>query len=439
MRSEFIVRIRVTAPLPGGHGGSGSDDTGTTEYRFARLPISIGRSQDNDLEIASQFVSGRHARIEEVGGVVCVRDLGSRNGIDLLDGAESVRIPAHTAYPVRGNRFELQLGSETCLQVELGSRSAVDPQRHEPVAISPPASAPFELSGLSDGLPLLPGPRRALPELPPLEASSRAGQLASGALSLPLVPQREADREPASRRPVSSRMPPAAGGFEPVRPDQHLRGAGQPRRQAPELKTGSFDLGPEALALQGLRELIASLCPGSTLETEGDVARLIKRLHGVIEIVCRSYLALRDGHAKFVSSLHLARSHDPDPARLALDGAREPGAVAALLLDFREHATEPGPALETALKELSLHQVALLEGLMQGVRALLDELAPESIQHDLERRRSAPRLGRSEPALWDEYCERHARFAREGEALARVFGQEFAQAYRGYQRSRRSG
>jgi len=172
------------------------------------------------------------------------------------------------------------------------------------------------------------------------------------------------------------------------------------------LKTGSFDLGPEALALQGLRELVASLCPGQKLETRGDVARLITRLHSVIEIVCRSYLCLRDGHAKFVSSLHLQHSADQDPARVALDTARDPGAVARLLLDFREHAAQPGPALETSLKELSLHQVALLDGMMQGVRALLEELAPEGIQ--------------------------------EGEAFARVFGEEFALAYRNYQRSRRS-
>ena len=203
------------------------------------------------------------------------------------------------------------------------------------------------------------------------------------------------------------------------------------------MKTGSFELGPEALALQGLRELMASLCPGSTIETQGDVARLITRLHSVIEIVCRGYLSLRDGQAKIISSLHLDRGQEPDPARLALDRAREPGAVAALLLDSREHAAPPGPALETALSDLSLHQVALLDGLMQGVRALLDELAPGSIQHDVERRWDASRLGRPE-RLWDEYCERHARFARQGEALARVFGQEFADAYHSYQRSRRS-
>jgi type VI secretion system protein ImpI len=437
MHNEVIVRVRMTAPFRGGRAGPDSDDTSTLEYRFSKLPISIGRAQDNDLEIASQFVSGRHARIEEVGGAVCVRDLGSRNGIHLLDGAESVRIPALTAYPVPGKTFELQLGSETCLQVELGSLGSVDAPQHEAIGRSPRASAPLELSGLSDGLPLLPGLRGPLPELPPLDPTSRAGDLASGAVSLPLVAQREPDREPARRRPVSSR-PPAGAGFEPVRPDRGLRGAAQPSAEAPKLKTGSFDLGPEALALQGLRELIASLCPGSTLETQGDVARLITRLHGVMEIVCRSYLSLRDGQAKLLASLHLDRGQDPDPARLALDGAREPGAVAALLLDFREHAAPSGPALETALKDLSLHQVALLDGLMQGIRALLDDLAPRSIQHDVERRRDAARLGRPERALWDEYCERHARLAREGEAVARVFGQEFADAYQSYQRSRRS-
>jgi hypothetical protein len=436
MRNQFIVRVTVTAPFQGEPAAAFFDGTATKEYRFSKLPISIGRSQDNDLEIASQFVSGRHARIEDVAGTVCVRDLGSRNGVHVLDGAESVRIPPQTAYPVPSSRFELQLGSETWVQVEHGSSALVEAPRRGP-ALDSRALAPLELSGLSDGLPSLPGLRWPPPELPSLGPTSRAGELASAALSLPLVPQRETDRERAGPSPASVRAP-AAGGFEPVRPGPGLPGVDHTGGQAPELKTGSFDLGPEALALQGLRELVASLCPGQELETRGDVARLITRLHSVIEIVCRSYLCLRDGHAKFVSSLHLQHSADQDPARIALDSARDPGAVARLLLDFREHAAQPGPALETSLKELSLHQVALLDGMMQGVRALLEELAPEGIQQEVDRRRSVPRLGRSERALWDEYCERYARFSQEGEALARVFGEEFALAYCGYQRSRRA-
>ena len=162
---------------------------------------------------------------------------------------------------------------------------------------------------------------------------------------------------------------------------------------------------------------------------------MVSRLHNTLEVVCRSFLTLRDGHAKFLSGLHMQQSAHYDPARVGLDTARDPAGVASHLLDFREEAPEPGQALEAILKELSLHQVALLDGLMQGIRALLEELSPETIAHEVESRRGMPRLGRGERALWEEYCARYQRFADDGEAFARVFGAEFTSAYRAYRRS----
>ena len=44
MRHELIVRVRMTAPFRGEHAGSGSDDNSTLEYRFSKLPISIGKA-----------------------------------------------------------------------------------------------------------------------------------------------------------------------------------------------------------------------------------------------------------------------------------------------------------------------------------------------------------------------------------------------------------
>lgn len=424
MRNELIIRVTMTpsfenAPAP-------TSASVTREYRFSKLPIEIGRGHGNDLEIASQFVSTHHARIEEISGTLCVRDLGSRNGVVVLDDFDGTRIPANTAVPVPRTGFALQLGNETRLQVEPVAAMA-NPVRPEAFA-GTARSASHE--ALGDGLPVLPDVPRPLRPLPPLAPASGALELASSALSLPLLPERERARRPPDPGPVSARA--AAGGqFEPVRPEPRWR---EQPPAAPALKTGSFDLSPEALALQGLRELVASLTPGRTLETSGDIARLITRLHDLLQVVCRNYLSLRDGHMRFVSQLQLQRSSEHDRASAALDGARDPAAVAALLLDFREHAMSPGPALDTTLREVGVHQVALLDGMMQGIRALLDELSPESIQRETDRDGSG--RGGTERACWEQYCERHARFAREGEALARVFGAEFASAYRSYRRSR---
>lgn len=441
MPNEFIVRVTVAAPLPGDLPASASQGTLTREYRFTELPISIGRSEDNDLAIVSQFVSGNHARIEEINGSLCVRDLGSRNGVHVLLGAESLRIAPHSAHPVSSDSFELQLGSEIRLQVERTRKPAFEPPRQrEPGALPARIAAPSlpEFSGLGDGLPALPDLGRPLRSLPPLDVPLGASALDAESLSLPLSSPRRSGEVPKGRGPASVRAARVAAGFEPVRPDPVGPPGSQAHGRAAALKTGNFELSPEVLALQGLRELVASLSPGRALDTQGDVARLVTRVHDVLEVLCRSYLSLRDGHAKFVAAFHLRANAADDPARIALDRARDPSSVAALLLDFSEPAADGSRALEQALKEIGLHQVALLDGVMQGIRALLEELSPDSIQKEVEHKGSAPRLGRPERALWDQYCERYTRFAQEGEAFSRVFGEEFATAYRRYQDSRRA-
>ncbi|HYF65837.1 MAG TPA: FHA domain-containing protein [Herpetosiphonaceae bacterium] len=56
------------------------------------LPLSLGRAKDNDLVVASRFVSSHHARIEPAGAGHTIVDLNSTNGL-LFNGA---RVPAHT-------------------------------------------------------------------------------------------------------------------------------------------------------------------------------------------------------------------------------------------------------------------------------------------------------------------------------------------------------
>lgn len=420
MRNELIIRVTLT---PSFEEAPATPNVGVTrEYRFSKLPIEIGRGHGNDLEIASQFVSTHHARIEEISGTLCVRDLGSRNGVVVLDDYDGIRIPANSAYPVPRTGFTLQLGNETRLHVEPATADSVRP---ESLALRGTSQQPPRAA-----LPALPDLPRPLRPLPPLDPAANALEPGSSALSLPLLLEQQPGRRSFDAGPVARVA--AGHDFEPVRPE--------PRRCAqapapPELKTGSFDLSQEALALQGLREIVASLTPGRTLQTSGDIARLITRLHELLQVMCRNYLSLRDGHTRFVAQLQLQRSSEQDSSSAALEGARDPAAVAALLLDFREHAPSLGPALETTLRAIGVHQVALIDGVMQGIAALLDELSPENIQRETDRPGDGPRRGGGEHTYWDEYRHRHARFAREGEALSKVFGAEFVSAYRAYRRS----
>jgi type VI secretion system protein ImpI len=428
MAREYVIRVIQDA------------DSQPIEHRVTGLPISIGRDSGNDVQVASQFVSGFHAKIEEIKGRVFVRDLGSRNGtqVNTADGAKT-RVAAHALYDLAQCGNEFFLGSTVRVQVVDPTHAGGSPW--EGVAPRRPADNFMDLPGhgghapgLGD-LPPLPGLGGGPPQAWPEPELPRHEPYGAGPLSLPPLPGeagygsggpvQERPRRPTEPRDLGRGFEPVGGGHLPP----GVGGAG-----GPNLHTGNFQLNMETLALQGLRELVGSLLPGQQLTTQGDVARLITRLHDAVDVLCRGLIPLRQSYLKFVSSMQLARSAHFAQASALLDMARDPAAVSAALLDFRESAPEASKALESALNDLATHQVAMLDGVMQGVRALLEELSPEAVTAAAEAKRSSLRLGGRQKEAWDEYCERYERVSSESEAFSRIFGEEFAEAYRRYRR-----
>jgi type VI secretion system protein ImpI len=200
--------------------------------------------------------------------------------------------------------------------------------------------------------------------------------------------------------------------------------------------TQQFAMNIETLALTGLRELAGSLVPGAALETTGDVARLLTKLHDTVEVFCRCFIPLRTGYEQFMSTLHLRRAEGQrslnlSKSALALEVARDPATVAAVLLDWRNHDYDTPKVVESILADLVMHHVALVEGVMQGVSALLDELSPDNIERAVASNGSRNVLGRYR-ALWQEFKAHHEELASQSRTFELVFGEEFAASYREY-------
>ena len=209
-------------------------------------------------------------------------------------------------------------------------------------------------------------------------------------------------------------------------------------------QTADFAMSKEVLAFVGLKELAMSLVPGVPFDTTGDIARLITKLNDAIEVFCRCYIPLRDGYTQFVSSMDLQRARQQrtmnrSRAFMRVEMAPDPGSLAAALLDFREPAQDAAQAVEGVFADLMLHQLGLLEGVMRGVRALLDEISPDAIEKSAGESGLGGALSFGKwKALWQTYRERYEELAEDKEAFSRIFGPEFTQSYREYQR-RRSG
>jgi type VI secretion system protein ImpI len=348
--------------------GLGGNPIPAAKFQFQHLPIRIGRNPLNDFALELTIISNFHACIEDNNGSLCIRDLGSTNGCFLPS-----------------------------------------PSGGKPARIPPNTSAALNPNN----------PWFILSEHIQVKVEVVAQQ----------APVRDALARGSVLGNLSIISPP---GFHPSQPPPD-------RPTGPRLtpSTQAFQLDVQTLALIGLRELAGSLIPQRQLETSGDIARFITKLHDAMDVFCRTFIPLRQGYSEFVASLDLqraasGRSVRRSPASIALEQARTPEAIAMVLLDPQDGSHDGPSAVEGIFADLMIHQVALLDGVMEGVRSLLDELSPESIERVVGSGGAAGLLGAKYKARWEEFCQRFEKLSEGQQSFSFVFGQDFAEVYRHY-------
>ncbi|HET7538602.1 MAG TPA: type VI secretion system-associated FHA domain protein [Polyangiaceae bacterium] len=416
------------------------------KLRFYRLPIRIGRNALADFQLRQSYISDFHAVIEDIDGRLCVRDLNSKNGVyTYAPGSQlPVRLGPQAVVDLSTCNFQFFLGAQIGVAIEFEQGAAPASTRASSASGSVLGNPAFNDSGRLSGPP--PG---GAPPVDPWALPLPAAGSPPGAPGWDAPGQRQPGR-PGSPLPLPNGVPGGAGPNSlPPLGSSGFSAAPAPSGWSPEAPkqglahTGALNLSLDSMALIGLRELAGSLLPGRALNTTGDVARFLTKLHDAIEVFCRCFIPLREGYSQFVSSLDLQkasmrRSMMRSPSYMAVEAATDPAAVAAALLDWRDKSMEGPKAIEGIFADLMIHQVALLDGVMQGVRGLLEQLSPDNIEQQTGPQgpfafdRSKARY----KALWETYCARFEELAEEKQAFAHIFGPEFTQAYREYRKQR---
>jgi type VI secretion system protein ImpI len=410
-----------------------ADETVLGEDVRFQLPIRMGRNELNHCRIVDRFVSDFHAQVELADGKLCVRDLHSKNGVFSPSGD---RVGLDAPFELTPPDHAFVLGHFVRVQIEvfeqgravadermsrsigavLGNQSMLRPGSGD----SQPFAQPAPLPALS----MIGGPAAiGAPAASPAPAPWAAPQPSLMA-SLPAL----APMQPSYGRPLP--QAPAAG---PAPPRPAMQG------------TQHFQIQVDTLALLGLKELAGSLVPGAPLETTGDVARLITKLHDAIEVFCRCFVPLREGYSQFVSQMDLRRAASQrtmnrSASAMRVEAAKDPSALAAALLDWRNQDYDVPQAVEGIFADLMIHQIAMIDSVMRGVHALLQELSPEKIEQALkeERHGVSALLGRYR-GLWQAFEKRHEELSDETRTFEVVFGADFAAAYRDHVARERTG
>ncbi len=173
-------------------------------------------------------------------------------------------------------------------------------------------------------------------------------------------------------------------------------------------------------AAQMVQRIAATYVPDQPL-SEAQLRPFLERVTQVLDAFSQSFVELRKGHDQFSAELAV-RASERTPLRTARDGR----AVLRHLLDPRTSGTEAISDLTGLYADMMMHQVALLSGLMEGVRGLLEKLSPATIEKEVGKRLFGA------GALWRRFVEKHGEFMEEDRALTdQIFGNDFARAYGG--------
>jgi type VI secretion system protein ImpI len=411
-----------------------------------QLPIRFGRNALNHCQIVHGYISDFHAVIESVDGHLCVRDLNSKNGVHLPSGQ---RIAPNVPVQLAAMNNAFVLGQFAHVQVEVFEQNRAIGERLSETRGSVLGNRAILDSGANDwqGPPrgMAAGghggdPRYDVAPLPPLPTDGGSQGLRPRVAS---GPPNAGRREANAGGPAASHALPALAplpqGYDPARPNQYPQAEPGPQLRGAGPGTQYLTMGIDTMALLGLRELAGSLVPGAPLQTTGDVARLLTKLHDTVEVFCRCFVPLREGYTQFLSSMDLRRaasqrSLNRSTSAVQVETARDPASVAAALLDWRNHDYDAPEVVEGILADLMMHQMALVESVMRGVQAVLEELSPERIERVFQEERPAgvsAVLGRYR-ALWQTFKLHYEELTNETRTFELVFGPDFAASYREY-------
>ncbi|MBK8938456.1 MAG: FHA domain-containing protein [Polyangiaceae bacterium] len=386
------------------------------EATFERFPVRVGRNQLNDLPIDRPYVSQFHAAFEiRNDSQLFVKDLGSTNGT-LYKGQRLVRdqLIDITGAP------EITIGP---IVIRLGMTAAAPPKvvddSGKDTGVLDFGQGPETTRALAHRYgPMPPGAEDPYVRqvAPYIEAYRQAWQTVYRVIydHLTRLP-------PDVRNAYLRRL-----GYE--QPALSLESDFRKIAQYYGIDLRVFtQAGPGQAALAALTELATTLAPGTKLPDDvPSVLGFAKRVRDSLDVFLRCFISLRDGYKEFSKEVLDREEAARDPVAASKD-AKELGI--ALL----GHAASPETphALQNTFVEVMSHQVALMNGVMEGVKQLLQRLSPKSLEAEFERSGKKGGLFSNRfEALWKLYEVRHADYAGEDkETFLVIFGSQFSRAY----------
>jgi predicted component of type VI protein secretion system len=325
-----------------------------TEHSFTKDLVSIGRTSANDIVLpdVEKRVSSKHAQIERKSGAWLLTDLGSTNGTFLNEK----KIDAKTPVPVKGGD-RVQCGGfqiRVVLEEEAVDQTIVhvDPAR--------------QAGRLADEVALVYA--RHATEAPEARLAAIKDVIRSSVGALP----KESVRAVCAQ--VRSRF------------DRGGEGGGAPGEKSTVVRKRDLDIMKQEELYQAGFKAVTNLSSHFLGEGQFEAGEQVERFCSLIEHALNTTLqwlssalkGRREFENQFSADLTMVFSKEGNPIKTAA----APTDIGKFLLDWHgeRNNDQSKASLEGAFKDLTMHQLGLLAGVQDALKAALARLDPKSIE-----------------------------------------------------------
>src|SRR5688572_9687613 len=365
---------------------SGSGAPPPSEHVFTGDAVTLGRVAGNDVILpdTDKRVSGKHARLDKRDGAWQLTDVGSTNGTYLNDKKVEAKKP-HTIKG--GDRLSLGLFQ---IRIEI--------------------EVPGDFS----------------PTLKPVDPSGVAAKLAERAS---LEYARRVNDAPEARAEAVRAI--LKSGLDGLSPEQAkgVIAVVKTRSESEGEPAGGGAL-PKAEAAAGgelggrqLQELAAHYLGDVKFENADQVQKFCKLVEQSVDLtlewVSNCLKGRREFENQFNADLTLVFAKGGNPIK----SAGSPKDIGRWLLDFRSKRDldQSRQQLENAFKDLTMHQLGLLAGVQECLKALLGKLEPKVIEQEALAQAKGfsgmmAKLNVAKKA-WETYTEKHKEMFEENSKL----------------------
>lgn len=408
---------------------------------YERTPVIVGR--DNTVAacvLPDDKISRIHVSFDIREGYIVARDAGSTNGT--YYGTRRIPTDRWVAVGPVNVTSELRI-AEWILHVTTREMQAqaVASTGDFLVNASPPAVAsspdPGNLNATMASEPLRPSQAGRLQQLrtqinsgPGLRAARAWAQIMTLRNELVTVLAEAIESAPPAERATIARE--LLGQLPGVEREAGVRALLE-RNGVPVPHTN------ESASALALLELARWYVGQKPLANPNDIFAFARKLKTGIDELLLGILPMFSGLDRFEDQMAL-RGGGGNPGEMAPSSRlpRAPRDAARELFDWTDRTDDAIRAIRTDIVDLTMHQTAVLNGVMRGVKQLLLQLSPEEIEGELKtsvaRRGALGRVFASFGAAadrWKVFRKRHGDLAdEENEQFRIIFGPEFVAEYK---------